>query len=180
MGAGLHDDPSSAKDKSDLGLRIGNSYASWQGQCDTHADSSTLNSRNCRLGTVMNCKSRPSTAMICQFTLSHGFISYPSRWSMSRSVFGLRTMPFSSFTPGKPISRSAPAQKLLPAPVKTTTLTLGSMSTSSYTRSKSSRMISVKALSFCGLFSVITITGVTLGDDCGTLETLIWRRGREL
>lgn len=68
MRAGLHDDPSSAEDKPDFGLCVGHSYASWQAQCDTHANSCALYGRNGRLGTLMNCQRRPSTAIICQFS----------------------------------------------------------------------------------------------------------------
>lgn len=91
-----------------------------------------------------------------------------SRWSTVRSLA----------PPLNPISRSAPAQNVWPAPVSTMALTRSSTSHRPKTRSSSSAICCVKALRLSGRFRVTTTTGVAVAAPVGECETLTWPRGR--
>ena len=62
-GTGLHDDSTSRKDKSDLGLGIRNSNTRGQAHCDADPDCGALDSRNGGLGAAMDSQRYPSTSV---------------------------------------------------------------------------------------------------------------------
>ena len=78
-----------------------------------------------------------------------------------------------SLMSGNPTSRSAPAQNILPAPVNTTHLTRSSTSSREKTCTSSFSIVPVKALWFLGRFNVTRTTGVGIGDDAGTWDTVM-------
>ena len=147
--ARFHDDAAAREDEADLCGAARKPDGGGEGHGDADADRRAVDRGDGRLAAVVDRERDAAAArreeergLVWSYLWGRGEggggeVTNPSRWSPSRAV---------SFCELKPMSRSAPAQNILPFPVRTTQRTRSSTSTMVKTRTSSSSMTLVKAL----------------------------------
>ena len=122
-GAGLHDDASAREDKADFGGCARDANTGGECHGDAHADRGAVDGGDGWLGAVVDREGDAAAAgeskCLCCQDGNFKWGAHPSLWSAARS---------DSFCATNPMSRSAPAQNILPPPVITTHLTRSSTS----------------------------------------------------
>lgn len=166
---GLERQASPGKWNSNLRIRPCNSDRSRESHGEPETCCRTVQCNNGRLGAIGDCESDTASPLL---VLAEVILVKRGRrgnyWSLN--LFIKSSLFLLANNPAKPTSRSAPAQKAFPVPVRTMARTRSSWLKSLKADSSSVSIFSLTALYFLGRLRATMTTFVAVGESAGTWD----------